>query len=220
MTYGELRFDLSKLAPGLDPDLLDAFINDRFEKICEYQKWKDLETDGTLTTVVATGSPYAMPADFRLPIVGLNPTTDSEIVFMSRSDLDRVAPSRPMTGEPQVYALINATQAEVYPVPTIIFTYPFRYIRRLPRFADTDTSVDIPAWISILCLKAGVMADVLEQQKDYNGADRNEVKFKLELLKMAVTDTNLKGPARIRTSAKFSPAAQYGRRTNHRSQMP
>jgi hypothetical protein len=222
MTYGELRFSLSKLAPGLDPDLLDSFINDRFQSITNFQKWKDAEVDGTLTTVIGQGLPYAMPDDFRLPLEGRNPTTDSEIVFISRSELNRLAPTRPMTGEPQLYTLVNATEAEIYPVPTAIETYTFRYIKSFPAFADTDTSLEVPDWISILCLKAGVMADVCEVQKDYNGADRNELKFKTERLKMAVDDSGRKGPARVRTAAKFSPAANYDRRGNsdHRSQMP
>jgi hypothetical protein len=220
MTYGELRFDLSKLAPGLDPDLLDAFINDRYQRILEHHKWKDMEVDGTLTTVIGSGLPYAMPADFRLPLEGRNPTTDSEICFISRSELNRLAPTRPQTGEPQVYSLVNATQAEIYPVPTAIDTYTFRYIKSLPRFADTDTALSILPWISIFCLKAGVKADVCEQQKDYSGSDRNEVKFNRELTKMAVTDANRTGPMRVRTSAKFSPATDYDLIPDHRSQMP
>lgn len=218
MTFGELRFDVSKFAPGLDPDLLDSFINDRYQRILDHHKWKDLEVDGTLTTAVNTRT-YAVPADFNLPLEGRNPTTDDEIVFISRAELNLLAPSRSATGAPQVYTLVDAVTFEVYPVPTAIASYTQRYIKRVARFTSTDTAVVIPPWISMECLKAGVKADICETQKDYAGADRKETKFMRELTTMAVTDASRMGPVRVRISRKFSPAAFVGR-SDHRRQMP
>lgn len=53
MTFGEIRFFLSKLAPGVDPDLLDGWINNRYQSILDRHAWKDLEKDGTIVTVAA-----------------------------------------------------------------------------------------------------------------------------------------------------------------------
>lgn len=218
MTFGQLRFDLSKLAPGLDPDVLDSYINNRYLNILEFHKWKALEVDGLLTTIV--GEPnYSVPSDFWLPLEGIDQPTDSQIVFISRSELNRLAPGRGQTGAPQVYTLADDSTIEVYPVPIAVANYTFRYLKSGARFGTADTGADILAFVSIQCLMAGVKADICEGQKDYNGADRNEAKYKAERLKMAVTDAGRMGPARVRISAKFSPAAFYDGR-GHLRQMP
>lgn len=51
MTFGQLRFRLSKLAPGIDPDKLDGFINDAYESILNRRQWKGLEADGRFQTL-------------------------------------------------------------------------------------------------------------------------------------------------------------------------
>lgn len=55
MTFGELRFRLTKLLPGMDPDVLDGAINDAYQSILARKAWKGLEADGYIQTV----APYA-----------------------------------------------------------------------------------------------------------------------------------------------------------------
>ena len=50
-TFGEIRFFLTKRFPGVDPDLLDGYINDRYKDIIDWTDWKPLELSGTLQTV-------------------------------------------------------------------------------------------------------------------------------------------------------------------------
>ena len=38
-TFGELRFRLSKLVPGVDLDLLDGWIMDRYQEILDVLPW-------------------------------------------------------------------------------------------------------------------------------------------------------------------------------------
>lgn len=50
MTFGELRFRLTKLAPGVDADTLDGWINDVYQSILGRKAWKGLEADGAIAT--------------------------------------------------------------------------------------------------------------------------------------------------------------------------
>lgn len=43
MTYGQIRLRLSKLAPGIDLELLDGWIQDRYTEILDALPWKRLE---------------------------------------------------------------------------------------------------------------------------------------------------------------------------------
>ncbi len=55
MTFGEIRFRLTKLCAGVDADSLDGFINDAYESILDRTGWKLLEADDHFVTV----APYA-----------------------------------------------------------------------------------------------------------------------------------------------------------------
>jgi hypothetical protein len=54
MTYGQIRFLLTKALPGVDPDLLDGWIQDRYTRILDRLKWSRLE----LETAIQTVAPY------------------------------------------------------------------------------------------------------------------------------------------------------------------
>ncbi len=56
MTFGEVRFQLSKRCPGTDADILDGFINDAYQSILAKKAWKGLEAD----SVIATQATYAV----------------------------------------------------------------------------------------------------------------------------------------------------------------
>ena len=55
MTYGEIRFRLTKAFPGVDPDLIDGWINDVYTEILDRIPWKRLEGE----TVIAAPASYA-----------------------------------------------------------------------------------------------------------------------------------------------------------------
>jgi len=49
-SYGEIRFRLSKLIPGVDLDVLDGWIQDRYQQILDRLDWRRLEVVTTLST--------------------------------------------------------------------------------------------------------------------------------------------------------------------------
>lgn len=53
MKFGELRLLLSKWSPGLDPDLLDGFINARARRIWEHRRWIGRQRTTVLTAAGA-----------------------------------------------------------------------------------------------------------------------------------------------------------------------
>lgn len=50
-TWGQIRFELSKFAPGVDPQLLNQWINSAYHRILDYRNWKGLEVEAWLESV-------------------------------------------------------------------------------------------------------------------------------------------------------------------------
>lgn len=53
MTWGQLRFQLQTSAPGLSPDLLDEFLNGRYEQVLEAADWLGLKAHANISTQAA-----------------------------------------------------------------------------------------------------------------------------------------------------------------------
>lgn len=54
-TYGEIRFRLTKAHPGIDPDLVDGWIDDRYAAILDALEWQRRR----VMAVLQTTAPYA-----------------------------------------------------------------------------------------------------------------------------------------------------------------
>jgi hypothetical protein len=54
-TYGSLRFRLTKMLPGIDPDLIDGWISDRYTAILDRLPWQRLEKSFAFETI----APYS-----------------------------------------------------------------------------------------------------------------------------------------------------------------
>lgn len=52
-TWGQLRFQLATSAPGVSADLLDEFLNSRYEQVLEATDWSGLEYHATIQTTAA-----------------------------------------------------------------------------------------------------------------------------------------------------------------------
>lgn len=277
MTFGEIRFRVSKMAPGLDPDLVDGWINDRYQTILDRRRWKGLEKDGSFVTVAAysTGSltltngsaavtgvgttftaamtarklrvigrsesytftqlgattgtldrlyegdtsanlgyeiyqdTVDLAADFKEPLVDRNERRPLEIVHWTRQDLDRAAPARVISGEPQIYVFApdkadGTRRAQLYPIPAFAASYPYSYIRKATRFLDDDSALAIFDWVSVECLLSFVQASVRGHMKDYTGATLAEQKGDAELMKMILRDERIDGPKKLRMAQKYT----------------
>lgn len=152
-------------------------------------------TDATASYIIYEDT-YDLPDDFKRPVVSRNERIETEIVHWTRQQLDRVAPSRQISGEPQIYCMApNAAdgtrRAQLYPIPAYAASYPFSYIMTFARFGTGDTSIEIPDWISIGMLNDFVKADV-------KGDAAAEAKGEAELLRMTTRDVNLEGPKKLR----------------------
>lgn len=53
MTWGQLRFQLQTGAPGVSADLLDEFLNSRYEQLLEATNWQGLRYPATIQTTAA-----------------------------------------------------------------------------------------------------------------------------------------------------------------------
>jgi hypothetical protein len=51
MTLGQLRFHITKNAPGIDPDLLDGWIQNRYTQILDAIPWRRADVEAVLQTV-------------------------------------------------------------------------------------------------------------------------------------------------------------------------
>lgn len=52
-TWGQIRFELAKFAPGVDPQLLNGWIRGAYHRILDYRNWKGLEVEGWIESVAA-----------------------------------------------------------------------------------------------------------------------------------------------------------------------
>ena len=52
-TWGQLRLLLQKDGPGIDPDLLDGYLNTRYADVLDRYPWKGLEVETTFETTAA-----------------------------------------------------------------------------------------------------------------------------------------------------------------------
>lgn len=145
---------------------------------------------------------YALPDDYAGPVGdAANQRLAIELRYCDHASINAMDPARRRVGEPFFYAEASPAsdgtrQAELYPVPQFAASYPFRYVRALARYAQTDTAVAIPAWISIPCLMAGVRADL--GQKDQAAV------YEYELSQMRKQDASARGVQKLRMAPVFA----------------
>lgn len=81
-TWGSLRFQLQKGAPGIDLDLLDSYLNSRYEQVLEKAEWSGVKQHFTLLTQAAYQSATdTVTATVGSPlIVGLGANFTSQLI--------------------------------------------------------------------------------------------------------------------------------------------
>jgi hypothetical protein len=120
--------------------------------------------------------------------------------------LDRLDPSRVKYGEPVFYAptedASSIQQIELYPIPENAEGLSYRYKPIVVRI--TATSTNIPDWISIECLFAGIEADLYQLQKDLVMSQAKEARFKDLLREMVREDSNRKPSEQMQMADRFT----------------
>ncbi len=161
---------------------------------------------------------YELPADFERPKISLNERANGVIEFMTRPQVDRIAPARLEFGEPEVYSLVmpgpllalvaddenDRKRAKLYPIPLYAAGYPIAYIRSVPRFADGDTDNVILPWVSTKALIDLSRAGIEAKRKDFNAAAGFTATAEVEIGKMTMADAAKRGPIRIRMKPSFT----------------
>ncbi len=101
MTFGELRLELQKLYPGLDPDTLDGYINEAYEQIARRRRWKGVEAESQFVTVAVyrTGT-IALTAN-------ATTVTGTDTVFTSAMTGRKIRPSG--RNESYTFTYVSAT---------------------------------------------------------------------------------------------------------------
>jgi hypothetical protein len=79
MTWGQIRLQLQTSAPGVSLDLLDEFLNARYEQVLEATNWKGLKYRTTIETVAA----YQSTTDTVTFTVGSTAVTGSGTTWTS-----------------------------------------------------------------------------------------------------------------------------------------
>lgn len=276
-TLGDIRFRLTKLAPGIDLDLLDGWIGDRYSQALDYLPWQRLDAsgslvtqaeyaagtltatqgsnaitgDGTVWTAGMTGrliriagrteyytftrtgdttgtldrayegetnsglsyriaqNLYALPADLRLLDSVSRLGGNVQLAKKSKAELRRMAPSKPVHGQPLYYALAMDSDSdppqpriELYPIPVEAEGLEFDY--------TADAAVPSTAGGSLLpfmrpaILLAGVQADLAMRAGNFSAADRFEARFQQLLSTAAGIDSDNNGPTRLRMPSRHT----------------
>ncbi len=79
MTWGQLRFQLQTAAPGVPLDLLDEYLNSRYEQVLEANDWKGVIAHATVETTAA----YQSTTDSVTFTVGSSSVTGSGTAWTS-----------------------------------------------------------------------------------------------------------------------------------------
>lgn len=145
---------------------------------------------------------FDLAADYKQPLVNRNERCPGEIVHWTRQQLDRAAPVRLASGEPEIYCFApdsaaGLRRAQLYPTPAYDASYPYSYIRTIARFTDADTATAIAPWVSIEMLMDFVKADCKSDQTA-------EAKAERELALMVVRDINIEGSKKLRMSKIYT----------------
>ncbi len=100
---------------------------------------------------------------------------------VSQERLDETAPSRPIFGPPNRYALHDYDETndlatvELYPIPDTAWGIPYRYTKRPGDF--TVTSSPLESWIPAGLIVEGALADLAGPAGEPAAAAAHEVKF-------------------------------------------
>lgn len=193
MTWGQIRLQCQKWGEDVDLDLLDQFLQGRYQTIMDAHPWKALDKNGTIVTTVGsagTRSVFVLPADLKILLEVNNlannfpmrayTQVELNLLYPGRLDVEGVA-SAPKTF---IYSMAEDDastppkhQVELYPIPGSIVTHPIRYTQIPANFDPTQTTLSPLPWVPPATIINGVRADICSLKKDYQGMMAFEALF-------------------------------------------
>ncbi len=135
----------------------------------------------------------------------------ADMDLVSQERLDETAPSRPVFGPPNRYALHDYDEnndlvtVELYPIPDTAWGIPYRYTKKPVDF--TLTSTQLESWIPASLIVEGALADLAGPAGEAADGATHEAKFQA-LLQVLVRKESRKRVAR--------PMQMPARHTSHR----
>ena len=185
-SWGQIRLILVKwAADSADLDLVDQWIQSRYQVILDAHPWKALEKGAVIATVAGaagTRSLFALPADLKILLEVNNAVNNFPMRPYTQAELDLVYPGRldvagVLNAPPTfIYSMAEDTaavpplhQVELYPIPAGVANHPIRYTSIPANFDPTQTTLSPLPWIPAHLIIRGVRADICAEKKDYEG---------------------------------------------------
>lgn len=196
-------FDASMTGLVLRPGGIEQYYEFTFADAASGDLDRPFEGDSGVYSYQLLQPVYALPTDVRV-VTSVRPlSTSGSIERISKSDLDRTAPTRHAVGAPRLWALAYdassdppVMQIELYPIPDAAYPVAVAYQAEAPGIGGSGTTL-LP-WVRPAALVAGATADALAHLKNYPASDRYELKFEKYLADMVRTEVLNRGPQRIR----------------------
>jgi hypothetical protein len=203
MTYGDIRFRLAQLLPGVSHDLIDGWIGERYTEILDRLKWQRRDASAAIATVIGTDI-YKLPADCRALKSIRGPLGPMEYFDATKHVIGTV-PGTPQTWRPVWDSATDPPQqqVQVFPVPDAVVTLTAEYTAEEATFGTGTTSNSLLPWMRPGCLIAGVEADGQNHKGNFAAGDRKEVRFEKLLNDMVRTECARIPAKTIQLAAKY-----------------
>jgi hypothetical protein len=226
VTWGQIRLILVKwAADSADLDLIDQWMQGRYQVVLDAHPWKALETGGTVITALGaagTRALYALPANLKILLEVNNAVNNFPMRPYTQAELDLVYPGRldvaGVSGAPNtfIYSMAEDTtgsppihQLELYPIPGGVQTHPIRYTLIPPNFDPTATTLSPLPWIPSHLIIRGVRADICAEKKDYPGMESFENLFTAGINELLRLELHRQPNSRVDELRRYEGAATF-----------
>jgi len=218
MSWGQIRLISQKAGENVDLDILDSFLQSRYQTILDAHPWKALETAATLAvvgTVAGTPSITTLPVDLKILLEVNNSVGNFPLRPYTQSELNTVYPGRLDVTTPWIYSMAADTTAtpplhQVETYGTAAASLPIRYIKNPPNFDPTQTTLLPLPWIPAGVIINGVRADICAYLKDWNGMQAFEGLFTAGLNQMLRVECGIRQPnSRANEETRYQSTATF-----------
>jgi hypothetical protein len=206
-----------------DLDLIDQWMQERYQVILDSHAWKALEKGATITTApgtIGTRAIYPLPADLKILLEVNNAANNFPFRPYTQAELDLVYPGRRdiagVAGAPNtfIYSMAEDTadtpplhQVEIYPIPGSVQVHPIRYTSIPATFDPQQTTQSPLPWIPAHTIVRGVRADICAEKKDYAGMEAFENLFASGINELLRLELHRQPNSRVNELARYEAAA-------------